>query len=256
MLFACVIMACSSPPDDQAAPDASRPAISANRRTNPDEFFGWVGMFSPALVAHLENENRLDKLCPAQADASATQRCRLEQMEPESLTVKLWSEPSTSSAAAGSLLMVATPGQGLTAFFTAAGSAEPVAIEPDLYDRDWGYGPPYFHMSVVEDQRPWVRLPENPFPRNTWLNVDDLSLELMTEWLAVGNIVTSPFGDLFITRIDSTGIVARAEQPADMWCSSGAAPPVQLAPDIVVSRDSLFTPTGHLRVHVKYTRGC
>jgi hypothetical protein len=241
----------------QAQQEPVRPSVSVNRKTNPDEVFGWVGMFNASLVAHLENQNRLGDLCPARGDTIAEQRCRAERLAPESLTVRLWSEPSSASPGVGSLLMIATPGHGLSAFFIAQDSvAAPVKVDPDLYDPDWGYGPPYFHLSIVEDQRPWVRLPEGPFPKNTWLNIDDISTELITEWLAVGSIVRSPFGDLFITRIDSTGIVARAEQAPDMWCAPGEAPPPKLAPDIVLPRDSLFTPAGRLRVHVKYTRGC
>jgi len=251
------IIACGAPKDEQVPQEPARPVVSVNRRTNPDEIFGWVGMFSPALVAHLENENQLAKLCPVQADTAAYERCRVQKLAPESLTVRLWSASSTSSPSVGSLLMIATPGKGLSAFFVAPDSAAaPIKIDPDLYDPDWGYGPPYFHLTIVEDQRPWVRIPEVPFPAGTWLNVDDISMELITEWLAVGNIVTSPLGDLYITRIDSTGVVGRAEQQADMWCSPGSPPPPRLTPDIIVPRDSLFTPTGHMRVHIKYTRGC
>jgi hypothetical protein len=250
------MFACSAPRDERTPEEPARPVVSVNTRTNPDEIFGWMGMFNPALVAHLENDNQLAKLCPPQGDSAAVAQCRLEKLAPESLTVRLWSEPATTSQSVGSLLMIATPGKGLSAFFLAADGTPAVRVEPDLYDADWGYGPPYFHLSIAEDRRPWVRLPQDPLPPNTWVNVDDISMELITEWLAVGNIVKSPFGDLYIKSIDSSGVVARAEQPADMWCGSGAAPPPALSPDILVPRDSLFTPTGHLRVHVKYTRGC
>jgi hypothetical protein len=74
--------------------------------------------------------------------------------------------------------------------------------------------------------------------------------------LEPGDIVTSPFGDLFVIGAESGVLRARAEQPADMWCRASSRPPLEPWKELRIPFRDLFTAAGHLRVHIKYTRGC
>ena len=41
-----------------------------------------------------------------------------------------------------------------------------------------------------------------------------------------------------------------------MRCEGGDPAPVAPAPELRLSHDDTYTFTGHLRLHIKYTRGC
>jgi hypothetical protein len=217
---------------------------------------GWIGIFTTELVEWLENGNRLAELCGSEdKDFETFHRCKVEKMAPKAHLVRLWSEPSASSRPAGSLMLVATPAEGLHAFYAAVEGGPAANFQPDLYDGDWGYGP-FFHLTIVERRGSWVRLPEMPFPKNTWLDVRSLGPAPSFEWLEPGRIVTSPRGDLFILAIENGRVRARLEQDRDMWCEGGDQPPATPAPEVPLSHDDVYTTTGHLRLHIKYTRGC
>ena len=53
-------------------------------------------------------------------------------------------------------------------------------------------------------------------------------------------------------RVDGQTVRARPEQPADMWCAADELKPAR---EIRLSATELYTPTGHLRLRIKYTRG-
>lgn len=236
------------------APDSLPPAVQA---ANYDNDIGWMGMFNSNLVGWLENENRLGELCHASADSLADANCRAQKLAPDSFSVQLHSGPAKTAPVAGSLLMIATPGKGLSAFFVPPDNRAAQPITPDLFDRDWGYGPPYFHISIVERNGQWVRLAEDPIPGGSWVNMDDISTAPITESIEQGNILTTPYGDLFVLRIDDGAVIGRPEQAVDMWCGNGPPPPPRMdSTEVRVESDSLFTHTGHLRVKFKYTRGC
>jgi hypothetical protein len=150
---------------------------------------------------------------------------------------------------------MATPGEGLRAFFVEAGGGPATGFDPDLLDGDWGYGP-YFHVTIVERRGAWIRLPEVPFPAGTWVNSADISPAPSIRLLEAGTIVSSERGDLYVLGVDGGTVLARPEQPADMWCADGDPPPLKAADAIRLSSKELYTATGHLRLHLKYTRGC
>ena len=232
-------------------PFTSRPAAgqAAGR-------IGWIGIFTPELVEWLENGNRLAELCGSEdKDFAAFHRCKTEKMAPKAHLVRMWSGPSTSSRPAGSLVLLALPAEGLRAFYAGTDGGPAVAFQPDLYDGDWGYGP-NFHMTIAEQRGPWVRLPETPFPKEAWLDVRSLGPDPDFVWLEPERIVTSPLGDLFILAIENGVIRARLEQERDMWCDGRDRPPVAPAPELRLSHHDTYTSTGHLRLHIKYTRGC
>lgn len=216
---------------------------------------GWVGLFNDALVAWLENENRLTDLCGGSAVDESWYRCRNTQLAPKVHVVPLRSLPHESSRPGGALIIVAAPGKGLAVFYAGVGGGAATRFTPDLFDPDWGYGP-YFHLTIVERRGDWIRLPADPFPPDTWFNSRDLSARPAVLWLEPGSIVTSPRGDLHVLEVDGMTVRARLEQPADMWCEAGDPPPVRPAPEIRLRRGDLYTATGHLRLGIKYTRGC
>lgn len=216
---------------------------------------GWVGLFNDDLVAWLENENRLSDLCGKGATDESWSRCRSEKLAPRVHVVPLRSLPNEASPPGGVLIIVAAPGKGLAVFHAGGGGGGATPFTPDLIDPDWGYGP-YFHMTIVERRGDWIRLPADPFPPDTWFNSRDLSAGPAVLWLEPGTIVTSPRGDLHVLEVDGMTVRARLEQPADMWCEAGDPPPVRSAPEIRLGPGDLYTPTGHLRLGIKYPRGC
>ena len=124
---------------------------------------------------------------------------------------------------------------------------------PDLNLQDWGYGP-YYHETFLERRGDWFLLPEDPFPAGTWLNARDLGDE--PHLLPVEGIVTSPRGNLVVLAIDPETLRARPEQPADMWCDSGAPPPLQPWSELRIPRADLYTRTGHLLIAPAHMKGC
>lgn len=216
---------------------------------------GWLGLYNRTLVEWLENENQLQTLCAAFPESSATwEQCRTEKLAPRIHAVRLWSGPTEKAAAAGSLLVLATPGQGLRSFFVPVTGGPATAFVPDLFDGDWGYGP-YFHQTFLERRATWFRLPAVPFAKGTWINASEFGEDREVRLLEVGQIVSSPFGDLVILAIEPGVVRARPEQDADMHCGSDT-PALEPWREIRIPRRDLYTPTGHLVLHTKYTRGC
>ena len=57
--------------------------VSVHARQAAPQELGWVGLFSPALVEWLENENQLETLCAAfKKDSDDWQQCRREKLAP------------------------------------------------------------------------------------------------------------------------------------------------------------------------------
>jgi hypothetical protein len=216
---------------------------------------GWIGLYTDELIAWLENENRLSTLCGVAEETAAWYGCRTERLAPKTAVVRLRTAPARRAAHAGDLVITAIPGKGLHAGYVSAIGGRAHPITPDLYDGDWGYGP-YFHMTIVERRGAWIRLPDDPFPPSTWLNVDDLGPASPFRWLEPGEIVTSPIGDLFVLGVGPALVRARPEQARDMPCDADEQEPVAPFTEVRLTGPTLYTPTGHLRLRIKYTRGC
>jgi hypothetical protein len=229
-------------------------AMLALAQTPGETAMGWLGLFSQDLVEWLENENQLQRLCSGFAGAEAEQ-CRDQKLAPKIHLVRLWAAPSTTASPSGSLLLVALPGRGLRAFFVPVTGGVATEFQPDLFDNDWGYGP-YFHETFLERRGTWFRLPEEPFPVGTWVDSRQLGGEPQLQLLEPEQIVSSPFGDLFILGVDRDVLRARPEQDADMWCREGPAPALSPWRELRIPLRDLYTAAGHLVVRKKYTRGC
>jgi hypothetical protein len=215
---------------------------------------GWIRFYTPDLIDWLENQNRIDSLCPGAPESIAGYECRRLKLEPKILVLPVKKGPSRSAADAGDIVVMARPGVGLHASYVGAGGGRGQRIEPDLSEGDWGYGP-YFHLTVAERRGNWVRLPEDPFPPSTWIDATALGVTPFRR-LEPGDIVTSPVGDLFVLAVEPGLVRARPEQKRDMPCDDDDPGPVAPFSDIRIEGATLFTRTGHLRLHVKYTRGC
>lgn len=216
---------------------------------------GWVGLFNDDLATWLENENQLDSLCGRKVAGDATgEACRTEKLAPRVVVLRLFTGPSERSRLAGSLSVVAKPGDGLHASYTPAGGKTATPFTPDLFETDWGYGP-YFHQTFLARRGPWFLLPAGPFARDTWFNSSDLGREPQVRLLEAGDIVTSRRGDLFILAIEPGVVRARPEQDADMWCDVDP-PAVERFTPLRLPFRQLYDGRGHLQIHIKYTRGC
>jgi hypothetical protein len=208
-------------------------------RDNPDSeaAIGWVGLYSDAMIAWLENGNAGGPTVPRW------------------FRFVLRSAPNESAPAAGTLAVIADPKAGLRALFEPAGGGVPVEFTPDVFDTDWGYGP-YFHQTYRSQRGSWFELPPGPFPRSVWINTRDLHDQPRLLALTAGDIVTGPLGDALVIRIDADAILIRPEQAADMWCRPEPPPPLQPLEPRRVPRAELYSRDGHLLMRPKYLRGC
>jgi hypothetical protein len=231
-------------------------ARTPGRQADSSPVVGWLALFNHAWIEWLENENRLESLCAQfTKDSDNWRACRKEKLTPQVHEVRLWHGPTEKAAQAGSVRLEATPGRGLKAFYVPRSGGAGTEFTPDLYDSDWGYGP-YFHMTFLERRTTWFRLPEGPFPANTWINAAELGGDPEVRGLEAGEILRGSLGDLYVIGMEQGVLRARPEQEADMWCGSGQPPPLKPWKELRIPFRDLYGPTGHLKIHIKYTRGC
>lgn len=227
----------------------------ADRPTVPGEV-GWIGLYNEALITWLENENQLEVLCSQAGAGNANERdCRDGKLRPKELAVQLRHAPDESAAPAGTITIRATPGQGLRAYYRPARNSPEAGFVPDLFDTDWGYGP-YFHQTFLERRGTWFRLPAGPFPGPLWLDGAALGQQTHVRLLETGDIITLQGKDLVVLGMEYGVVRVRQEQAADMWCQAESPPPLRPSPEQRIPVKALYGPTGHLRVDIKYKRGC
>lgn len=240
-----------------AIAQGARPAAAQPAAPPPAEL-AWVGLFNSDLLDWLENKNRLDTLCSADAETAAASACRAAHLAPKAAVIPLRAEPRAGADRLGEILLVAVPGTGLTAFASAGRRVE--RFTPDLYDGDWGYGP-FFHQTVLARRGTWFHVPVPGIGRAwidaaPWTSAPGDGPDGVILTLAAGDIVTTPRGDLVVLAVQDRVLRARAEQDADMWCRPGQPPALAASPEIRIPFAELFDPQGHLQIRFKYTRGC
>jgi len=236
-----------------AALCAANVGAGQSRRSND---VAWVGLFNRGLFNWLENVNRLDELCgPAKPGSVEFEECRTRKMAQKVHVIRLFRDSTTTASSAGAIVLVATPTIGLRAFFVPNAGGAATEFKPDLFDADWGYGP-YFHETFLERRGTWFLLPERPFLKGSWFNSTDLESEPEIRVLEPGEIVTGPQGDLYILAVEPQGLRVRPEQDADMWCGEARQPTLKPFKEVRIPYRQLYNATGHLLLHVKYTRGC
>ena len=217
---------------------------------------GWVGLYTAEVVTLLENENQLQALCGhASVDTPQWRECRDKNMQPKQHVFQLRSAPRETATPKGALVILATPGQPLRAYYRPAGKVAGIPFIPDLFDADWGYGP-YFHQTFLERRGSWFLLPVDPLPSPAWVNIPEPQVRLVREFQETREVVETQRGDLIVLGMNRRSLRARLAQDADMWCQSGDPPPLKPWKEIHLPVETLYGPTGHLRLDIKYKRGC
>ena len=230
-------------------PSGVGPAGPASR--SQEGFRAWVGLYDPGLLGWLENENRIGELC---GDAADPGTCYADHLRPAISVYPLHREADASSPLLGELVVAAVPGRGFSAHFRAAGSSRTVPFEPDLYLQDWGYGP-YFHQTVVAQEGDWFGLPSDPWDGPAWVHRGSEARDLVMR-VHAGDIIEFEGQGSYVVEAESDALVLRREQPADMWCEAGDAPPVVAAPSRRVPRAALSDSVGRLSFRPRYLKGC
>ncbi|MBU2499283.1 MAG: hypothetical protein KKE57_10305 [Proteobacteria bacterium] len=215
----------------------------------------WVGLYNVEMLAWLENENQMARLCPNTLSPEEKRACEAKNRRPKTWEIGVFTSPSTGAERIGKILMTAIPGSPLMAAFQGADASTPIPFQPDLYLEDWGYGP-YFHQTVLDQRGPWFLLPKNPLPVPAWINLNDISKDFHIQSFEVGVIYELDGESIVVVTFTQSGILVRAEQPADMWCQEGDPPPLEPAETKEIKYQDLFDKNGHLKMTVKYMKGC
>lgn len=217
-----------------------------------------MGIFNGEIVGWLENENRMGLLCEARPGSAEHHACRAEHLEPRVLVVPVRAGPERDATRLGELVLVARPGRGLRIHASAGGVVEP--FTPDLFLEDWGYGPPYFHQTILERSGSRFRVPL-PVMGAGWIDAADwlggdgegVHVEVLQR---DGSVITTPHGDVVLEGIENGVLRLRPETEADMWCRTGDPPQVDPPPEVRVPIAELYGPGGHLLLTYKYMKGC
>lgn len=215
-------------------------------------FRAWMGLHDSSQLGWLENENRLGELCP---DSATLGECYREVLGPLVRAYDLYVEPDTSSVQVGELIVVATPGRGLSAHFRQSRSDEGDAFLPDLFLQDWGYGP-YFHHTLLDRRGDWYRLPAGPWSGAVWLRRAGEDRATVVMEVYPEYIVEMGGSGWYVVATESDALHLRPEQPGDMWCVEGEPPPIAAVEPARFAREELLDSLGHLVIRPKYLKGC
>lgn len=222
----------------------------------PADELAWVGLFNTELVEWLENENRLGELCKGDIGAPEWLACRAAKRETRVLVIPVTVAARADAARLGEIVVVAGPGRGLEAHLSTGGQALPFA--PDLFLADWGYGP-YYHQTILARRGTWYLVPL-PVLGAGWIDGEtwrgERESRVNVEAVQAGDVITAPHGDLVVLGIQGRVLVARPEQPADMWCEPGKPPAVAPWRELRIPFEELFDSAGRLLLSYKYMKGC
>lgn len=222
----------------------------------------WVGLFNQAMVDHLEGGNQYAALKGKSPPPENLEALRKKLLTPRTWRIAVRKEPDVDSEEICVIEITATPQDesipdsqvGLTATFRPTASGKPIPFVPDLFDRDWGYGP-WFHQTVLDRKDHWFRLPKNPLPEHGWISTDDLGEEPHVVRLQVGTVYHFDDRSITIVGSDADTVQIRDEQRGDYFCGDDP-PPIEPAHIARIPYKDLYDKDGHLRLKVKYTRGC
>lgn len=210
---------------------------------------------------NLENENRIEKLCPRSAPEAS--KCRQEKLRPRTWKLTAYEMPKSDSTVAGEILVIGTPGRGLKAQFVPTGKP-PVDFPSDSHGTDWGYDC-YFQFTVRDVAEDWIQLPQRPFPRPVWINVKkdwpqagEADSRTIPAELAVDMVYSTPtLGNVVITQFSEATFTYRKENANDMLCGEE---PEKVDPKDLKTHSKplsvLFDKDGHLVTWPAYCRGC
>jgi hypothetical protein len=214
---------------------------------------GWLGLYTDRLAHWTENGNQLRFLCGKfKPESREYERCRDEHLRPIQQTATVRTGPGREAPAAGTIVMTAS-GAGLSTAWLPANGSAPIDFSPDF--DNWNCS--YFHHSYRERRGDWFRLGEGPWPRDTWVDWNELAGESGHRRLEREDIVESPWGNIVILGVGARFMRFRAEQERDMWVGADEPqPPVASFKERRVPISDLFTATGKMRLKVRYACGC
>jgi hypothetical protein len=218
-----------------------------------EAFHAWVGLHNPERVGWLENENQLNNLCSSAEDIGF---CYGEMLAPAIDVYPLYVDRYTTSPTVGDLIVATVPGRGLSGYYRPIDASQGIPFQPDVFLRDWGYGPPYFHQTVVREEGVWLQLPPDPWDGPVWIRRDSAESEPSILEVQAGTILEIGGRGMFVVATTAESLTLRPEQAADMWCEEGNPPPLLQVPATVYSRAELVDDRGHLIIRPKYMKGC
>lgn len=230
--------------------------LSSFALLNPPEF---VSLVPPGAYTVLEKENQLTQLC-SQNDPLKVEKCKEENLKPQSWSVSVYAEPKKDSKTLGKLILTATPGKGMTAEFQ-DNANKTWTVLSDSKQTDWGYSS-FFEFSIRDKKGDWLQLPKKPFQNPVWIN-------LKTTWpneeiprepssMEPGTVYTvEGLGDIVITTFKGYTFTYRMENKNDMLCGDEpAVVPKSEIKEFTKPVDLLYNSDGHLIAWIKYSRGC
>ncbi len=211
--------------------------------------FSAIALYKHDLTGWLENENRMNEICPTQDKA-----CVVKALLARTDKMSVYDHPAGKIIA--NLEVVYTPGKGMTTNLTQDGKTYP--FKPPIYDNDWGYGP-YFHATMLDQQGAWKQI-VLPSIQSGWVELPEAEiLELAQYKESVYTLLGSitPSRPVFvIVKSNNESLTVRDEQPSDMDCAAGGSPPLAPFKEQVIPLSHIYDDNCNLLLVPAYPRGC
>lgn len=215
---------------------------------------GWVGLWNEEMVEWAENENRIHRLCEkSKLSQDQVAECKKKYLSSKTWSITAFSSPNKKSEKLGEILITVKPGSSFLATIKPKNEKE-IDFTPDLYDRDWGYGP-YFHQTILDKKSDWLQVALLGLKAPAWINPkNDIKFEDIKS-IELGNIYSFNSKSIVIIKKDNKAIKYRMENKSDMWCDVGTPPKIPSGEIKTINIKDLFE-NGHLKLDIKYKRGC
>lgn len=203
-----------------------------------------VSLYNPDMIGWLENENKIEKLCPTKSS-----KCYREMRYPKGEYISVYDAPEGKQI--GQLEITYTPGRGISASFLAGQNAQ--TFKPTFFDPDGGYGP-WFHGTLLDEAGSWKKI-ALPLIQGGWVNLPYANIvDIKTEFAKSVYIYKEK--SIKVLRLEPTQIVYRNEQDADMWCKAGQRPALKPHKEEFLPVTMLYDGNCNLQLKPAYTRGC
>lgn len=221
---------------------------------------GWVGLWNSEMVQWAENANQIYKLCPKSMDKEAYKKCREKNLSKKTWTIPAFKNPNNKSPKVGEILITVKPGSPFIASFKNNSeyndnSENITDFEPDLFDQDWGYGP-FFHQTIIEKNGNWIKLPIPSLPTPVWINPKESIKHTSNIAVTKNSVYILNSESIVITKISGGTVFYRSEQESDMWCDAGERPKLKTSKVKKINIKQLYDSQKHLKLDIKYKRGC
>lgn len=214
----------------------------------------WAPLFDSKLLDWLENENRIEYLCPKDMQPAHRRHCIKTMLAPKESTLQLYAHSDRHSAMLGSLHTRYQPGKPLQIIYRSEKQKKEIEFTPDLYDSDWGYGP-WFHQTIQARKGSWIQLPARPFATPVWFDSATLSgFEPML--LNQGDFVRANGSAWLVVEISNAILRVRQEQASDLACNAEEDQKNAEPQTVDFSFKSLLDADSHWKLTFSYMRGC